>query len=72
MKINVSTFRELLELVKNIESDFNFDDKFFTSLSEENNFWEIYDDFSTIYHNYWEHTKDIVSKPEEVKKYLNI
>ena len=65
MKINVSTFRELLELVKNIESDFNMK-------LEENNFWEIYDDFSTIYHNYLEHTKDIVSKPEEVKKYLNI
>lgn len=65
MKINVSTFRELLELVKNIESDFKMK-------LEENNFWDIYYDFSTIYHNYWEHTKDIVSKPEEVKKYLNI
>ena len=65
MKINVSTFSELLELVKSIESDLK-------SELEENNFWEMYNDFSTIYHNYWEHTKDLVSKPEEVKKYLNI
>ena len=65
MKINVSTFSELLKLVKGIESDLK-------SELEENNFWEMYNDFSTIYHNYWEHTKDIVSKPEEVKKYLNI
>ena len=45
MKINVSTFSELLELVKSIESDLK-------SELEENNFWEMYNDFSTIYHNY--------------------
>lgn len=63
--LNAKTFTELLKITSNIYDDLN-------DTLNESEFWKYYDEFLSIYHNYYEHYSDIISRTDEVKKYLNI
>ncbi len=63
--LNAKTFTELLKITSNIYDDLN-------DTLNESEFWKYYDEFLSIYHNYYNHCKEIISETDEVKKYLNI